>query len=288
MSQLKQVAANSKFFSEFKVFVKSYQQVTLMDMEKIRQRVLEARAYADGLQDVFFDVKQNYDQQILELLKKQPDHEQNFSTLPKNNRQALILLSPVTKFSGKINRKVFVNFSDFWHQNETNTDVFIMGKTGQAFFTNQFPNQPFENIETLEVTIKKLSLYQKINVFYPRFYNVVTQKPVITNLSGEKSFLQEFNTDASTYETDNKNYLFEPNLDKILNFFELQIFAILFNKTIEESDLAHLGARLTTLEATTQTLEEYTKKLQLQYQKLKRMSDNKKQRQRLAGIHLWK
>ena len=256
-----------------------------MDMEKIRQRVLKAREYTDGLQDVFFDVKQNYDQQIKEMVKRRPNQKFSFSTLPKNDRHALMLLSPAGKFSARINKKVFEEFSTFFEKNKDKTDVFIQGRTGQVFFIQHFNRYEYQMVEDLEQTIKKLSLYQKIDVIYPRFYNVVTQKPTVTNLSGERSFLQELSETKSL--TEKKMFLFEPNLDKILNFFELQIFAILVNKSIEESNLAHLGARLTTLELTTQTLEDYTQKLELQHRKLKRIDNNKKQRQRLAGIQIW-
>lgn len=284
MSQLKTVEETTKFIFDFRDFVKIYQQVTLMDMEKIRARVLKARAFKDGLQDVFVDVKQTHKRQIEQLLEKNPKQHISFSTLEKNGKGAAVLLTPKTKFSGAINKKVFDEFAKFIKNKKV--DVFILGKTGQNLFSQHFPNKKFEAIEEVNTIVGKLLDYQTIDVFYPLFHNVVTQTPISVNLSGEKSFLQEIGESES--ETDEKRrFLFEPDLIKILNFFEVQVFGLLFRKSIEESNLAHLGARLTTLEATNQTLTKQTTKMKNILMKLKRQESDKKQRERLAGIQLW-
>ena len=58
---LHQLKQDLSFITGFKEFVKAYQQVTLMDMEKIREAVLKTRQHMDGLQDVFIDIKNSYE-----------------------------------------------------------------------------------------------------------------------------------------------------------------------------------------------------------------------------------
>ena len=280
---LQQLKQDLNFVTGFKEFIKAYQQVTLMDMEKIREVVLKTRQHMDGLQDVFVDVKNSYEKKIEALNKRKTHLRQDFGG------QATIFFSVSTKFSAELNNKVFTHL-----KNKINdkTNLFVLGQVGEEIIKRHFPRRAYTLIElprnnqpgNFTEVLQKLIAYDSVDVFFPRFQNVMAQEVITSNLSGEESFILE---SQKIERKTKRNFLFEPELEKILEFFKGEVFKYLFAKSIEESRLAHLGARITVLEQSRRFSDELEKKARFTLLKARKMLANKKQRNRLAGLYLW-
>src|SRR3989344_4940029 len=98
---------------------------------------------------------------------------------------------------------------------------------------------PFwENLEWKFLTRKKSKLL--LLIFYEQFNNVISQSPIVTNISGDPLPWEKGGPQAK--------YFFEPSLEKIMEFFEKEIFASIFQQTIFESELAKFAARMVSLD----------------------------------------
>lgn len=248
----------------------------------------------DGLADIFIDIEQAHKKAIKHLQdgsrnKKSDVVTVSFSTLKKNGKHALVFLSPDTKFSSGINRRVFEEFAKALEQN--GAEPIIVGNVGKRFFDQRFPEkqrelfhipQALNNLGDIKELITKLVQYERIDVFYSRFYSLVKQEPVLTNVTGNISLSKQKQS-----ERIQRDFLFEPELKTMLHFFELQIFTSLLQQTVNESYLANLGARIVTLETAVQNIKEQSKNLRQSYLKVSRREKSRKQRAQIAGLSLW-
>jgi F0F1-type ATP synthase gamma subunit len=82
--------------------------------------------------------------------------------------------------------------------------------------------------------------------------------------------------------------LFEPEVDKILAFFEKQIRTILFSRVILEADLARTAARMVTMNDASERCQDMMKQKHTEYLKVMRSFINRQLLDTFAGRSLWK
>lgn len=294
MSDIKAIKEEQEFFETFNDFMLTYQQLGAIKMQQIRGSIVQTRRYMDGLADVFIDVQEAHRKFIkkITLDKNKNTVHISFSSFKKNKRSAIVLISPDTKFSGAINKQVFAQFEHSFSQLKINTDAIIVGTVGEQLFKEKFPGEkylPFyipqaqNKIGDLKKLIESLVNYNRVDIYYPRFFTLIKQKPVATNITGDMS-LNKANTEIVR---ESRDFVFEPKLNTMLRFFELQIFTSLLQQTVNESYLANLGSRIVTLESATQSVRKEYETLTRQYRSMNKQLKNKRQRSQIAGIALW-
>lgn len=128
-------------------------------------------------------------------------------------------------------------------------DRFVIGTVGADILTSRKYPFPVESVVfkadmpnqmELSVLSKKLVDYQKVLVYYPRFMTVLSQLPSLVDITGL--------TAAASGEPGEEYYLFEPEIGKILDFFEQQIMQLLLEQAFMEAELARIGTQLTTMD----------------------------------------
>ena len=125
--------------------------------------------------------------------------------------------------------------------------------------------------------------YEKVEVYYGKFGNVVTQDPIATSVTGDDIFEAE-STDKTPRED---RFIFEPALEKIFHFFETQIMANLFSQTLLENQLSRHASRVNAMEEALVHIEEESKKLNVLKNRVKHFMQNKKQLETVSGIAIW-
>jgi len=103
----------------------------------------------------------------------------------------------------------------------------------------------------------------------------------VENVSGN----QELELDGKKREV--MHFLFEPSLEKILAFFETQIFTSMFKQTVHESHLSLFASRINAMESALQNITSQLIILGSEKRRTKKLMDNKKQLERVAGRLLW-
>lgn len=301
MSNISQLLEERAFYTSIHEFMSTYQELAALQMQRVRDSILQTRRYMDGLSDVFIDVRQSHYQKIKEMLDRNKKANQaalsgkkqhlSLSTLKKNGKSLVILISPDSKFSGDITRKVFSAFKDYLHSNDR--EVALVGTIGERMFTQAFPGKSYQefnipekmvNFNELIPLIKYAIAYEQVDIFYSRFYSLINQEPVKNNVTGDTSFFEQ----TQAVEREKRNFLFEPPLQEMLEFFEIQVFSSLIRQALHESYLANLGSRIITLDAATQNITAENAKLNRALVTAERHLSNRKQRERIAGMALWK
>ena len=276
-----------------KEIAETYEEVSVMKIQKIRNSVLTTRDFMLRLSEIFAEVRHSYKKEIdvLRKSKKIKDTTLSYSTLKKPKKFAQVLVTTNEHLVGDIPYKVFTSFLEDL-QRDKKGDLIVVGKVGKGLIETVFgPKKEFayfelpeigSGIKVIEGLIRLLIQYKDITIYHGKFLNLVNQVQVKSNILEDIEKTAQLNTEGKE-----RKYLFEPSLDKILNFFEIQIFASLFRQSLDEANLANLGSRIRSMEQATDAATERIKVLKVLERRVNKQLENKKQIQRLAGMTLW-
>jgi ATP synthase F1 gamma subunit len=290
MLSLKSIVEEIEQTKEIKSIVTAYEEIASMKMRRIRQNVLTNRSLIMELAEIYKQIVISYKNQIVQLMeKKKIKNNPTFSLRQKNERTACIFISASSGLFGSILKKAYQEFSTYIKQNDV--EPVIMGGFGRKRFMAEFPNRNFIYIpigdeDDRQGITKKLSEvlleFTNIVIFYPKFESMASQKVALLDVSGQqKNLIEGVSAQASFY-------LFEPSLEKVLDFFETEIFSSILDQTIVESRLARYASRMITLDMSTQNIDVRLKEIGLQKNIAIHRALNKKQIGAITGIMLWK
>lgn len=271
------IESDIDLINTLKTVTQVYQEIAVMKMQKVRTSVLVTRDYFTKLTEIFYDVKRSYNKELNKLMQQ------------KKKKRLSILLSPNTKLYGDIVYKVVKNFITDIKKNDD--EITIIGRLGKELFANEQITRPYTYFEIsdseirmddLRAIIAHIASFDSINVYYPRFENIVSQKSAITNVSGDIPMKE-----GEVLNYKERAYLFEPNLESILIYFKTQMISSLFKQTVHESQLARFASRIRAMEEALENINVRSKTLYSERSKLNKLIENKKQLERMAGISLW-
>ncbi|HUD44564.1 MAG TPA: F0F1 ATP synthase subunit gamma [Patescibacteria group bacterium] len=282
MLNKKQIDSLINQLDSMKTLIQTYEEIAAMDMRKIRNNVLTNRSFIDELDDIYQQLQISYQEKLTHLLIQKSSKNKIISK--KNGKTVSVFLSANVGLYGDIVQQTFVTFLNFIKTHQT--DIVVVGKLGQSLMKDNDPDQPFTFIDLPDTNIKKedltdlLSLllkYENIYFFYGKFQSLVTQKPFMLDVYGQAAQLKR-NVATTT------QYLFEPNLEIILQFFETQIFGTIIEQSFHESELAKYSARMVALDQDTENINNQTKKINLQRRIVLHHLQNQKQQQTLIYL----
>ena len=210
-----------------------------------------------------------------------------FSTLKKNGKSIIVLIAPDQKFSGNIGFEVFETFLK--HIKESpKSDVLVIGVIGKQLVDGKgVTGYKYYDLKSLKVKSNYDSLrdyllsYQKIDVHYGKFVNLLTQIKTVTDITGNTVNENSINL------TSKDDYIFEPSIEAVMNFFEVQIMGVLLKQALAESELARLGSRINAMESASRNAKDTVKKLRIRKTMLDKSYANNKQIERMSGMSLW-
>lgn len=291
MPQRKIVLEELEALNSIKDLAESYEEIAVVRMQKIKDSVLKTREFLASLSDVYVDLKSSYGREVKELLEKMKKGDVHIlPTLQKNGKTLLVYLSSNGRLYGAVTQKTYRLFIEAVKESKDKpVDIVIIGRAGKEMYENSGVGKPFEFFDipdtTVDIThIKQLMAkflqYEQVSVFYGKFGNVVKQTPIESSISGQDIF--ETETPMQVARED--RFIFEPDLEKILHFFETQIMANLFSQTLLENQLARHASRVSAMEEALVHIEEETKKLHAEQVRIKHLMQNKKQLETVSGV----
>jgi ATP synthase F1 gamma subunit len=291
MPQRKIVLEELEALNSIKDLAESYEEIAVVRMQKIKDTVLKTRDFLTSISDVYVDLKSSYGREVKELLEKMKKGDKHIlPILQKNGKTLLVYLASNGRLYGAVTQKTYRLFiEEVKNTTPETTDIVIIGRAGKEMYENSGVGKPFEFFDipdtTVDIThIKQLMAkflkYDEVNVFYGKFGNVVKQTPIQSSISGEDIFETEVPMQIARED----RFIFEPDLEKILHFFETQIMANLFSQTLLENQLARHASRVSAMEEALVHIEEETKKLNAEQVRIKHLSANKKQLETISGV----
>ena len=242
MSNIKQLEQTLSNAQSLKMITQGYSEISASKLQTIRTNMEKNISFARELGDIFHLVKKEVIKRHLPLPPKKPGMVHILLT--SNNRFYGNLEKPLARYFISATNSLVAN------QPQLQNIFFVVGKTGPIFlqalkYSLQYQSVVFkEDLPTTEEFIsfiEKIKSYQTILVYHSRFKTVLTQFPVISDITQSLIKPQEIEADIK--------YIFEPELQEIQDFFERQILQILFQQTFLESELARTSARLMAMDA---------------------------------------
>jgi F0F1-type ATP synthase gamma subunit len=289
MLSVKEVLAEKDRLVNMKNLVETYEEIAAIRMRKTRSQILHYRDFVQGLTQIFQDVKISYKSQILTLMKEKKIKDSDRLTLTKHNGKTVAaLFSANTGLYGDLVKRTFNLFADYMKKNPQ-AEAVIVGRLGRFFFQEAFPNRPYQSFDLpdhvvkadqLQDLTKYLLQYEKILVFYGNFQSLSSQKSVVLKIADDDMDAQK---DVAPIR-----YFSEPSLEKLMRFFEQEIFASIIEQTLNESDLAKFASRMFTLDKATENIKAKIVEVERQQRMIRHQTNNRKQQATLSGMFLWK
>jgi F-type H+-transporting ATPase subunit gamma len=270
--------------------ISSLEELSAMRYRKTKNTVLNTRSYLDEINYLYKQVKNNYKK------IKESSGEKFIETKfrePTKGTVYVLLTANGGLFGDVINRN-FLNFKNYISRIPAD-EIIVVGSVGQKLIEfsdlkgkinyTYFPlSDSSGDRENLDKILRFCLDFKTIVIFYTKFIEILNQKPMADSVTGDILFeeaLASFETTKPEFETD---FLFEPDIEKVLGLFETQMINTLFEQKVLESGLSKFTSRMVSLDTASQKTNESLKKLKLDYIKLKHIESNKKANVTLSGV----
>lgn len=275
--------------------IETYKEIAATRITRTKNSVVKSHNFLDEINGVYEQVKASYKHQLEALAKKAKSKDASKLSFIKNNgRTVHLFLSSNTGLYGDIVARTFDLFAqNTLNVDKTNTDVAVVGRLGlylvqeadfpPPYFYFDFPDQKVDEKKLGEIALFLLQ-YEKVIVYYQEFKTLVKQTPIATDISGNELEVKQI---FQTTKQASVKYLFEPSLEKVLEFFEKEIFASIFEQTIRDSQLAKFASRLITLDAASENIRKNLRGAIFENIRLRHREKNKKQSQTFSSMSLW-
>jgi len=280
----KQIEQEIKELTGLMDLVQIYGEVASTRMKKIRDSVLKNRNFLNSIHDIFKDALVAYAQKVSQTKRGHLKSGQHVTLLAHNGKTVAVYISANTGFYGDVVQKTFNAFLN--DIKNTNVETTIIGKVGLSLFTGAQPNRPYTYFslpdfgvsrEGLAEVIKHLVKYEEMWIYYGQYYSVVTQKP-------DKVVISAGATIGDSNTKPKEMFLFEPSIEKILMFFETEIFTSLFDQAIRESQLAKFASRIMAMDEANENIKKRLAETKLFKMRTLHGNANRKQLNTLAPI----
>jgi ATP synthase F1 gamma subunit len=175
--------------------------------------------------------------------------------LHKGTECSGMLFAAVTsnqRFYGNINISIMRRFVE--DANLAHPELLVVGNTGSDYLKSIRFGQAYERMafahdypseDEAHAFLERIKQYKTVILYYPRFKSLMTQEV------GTLDITQHTDPSNAVVE-DELEIIFEPEVGKMIDFFEHQVRGILFFRVMLESDLSRTAARLMTMSAAEQ------------------------------------
>lgn len=194
-------------------------------------------------------------------------------------------------FYGAINANTVRFFLE--ETKNTQDDQMVIGDTGKTFM-DAYPDRAkaitffsFPNDEPTQEDERKflnrVSAYDHVYIYHPTFVNVFTQKPVALDITHAPEA-----TDAVPETKDRIDYIFEPELTKVKEFFQTRVRTLLFRRIMFEVELARTASRLMSMHDAEDRADKEHRKLLANIHRAEELAKDERLLETFAGIAKWK
>jgi ATP synthase F1 gamma subunit len=270
-----------------------YGEIASIRMMKVRGYVLSNRDFIASITDIFGDTLAAY-QKKQKILRRSlgvngrkgngtDSDNEKITFLSHNGKVVNVLISSNTGFYGEVVQSTFNKFlADL---NTENFEITIIGRLGRQLFVSANPKTPYTYFDLpdygmdkvkLAGIIKHLVQYEEIRIYYGKYVSVLKQEPSISKITAGTRI-----GESKEVVTD---YIFEPSIEKILMFFEKEIFASFFDQAIRESQLAKFASRIFAMDRASQNIENRLTALKFEGLRLRHKEKDRKQINSLSSL----
>lgn len=247
----------------------AYGEIASNRINQIRSQVERNRLFFNELSDVFTLIERVAQQKGVKVKK------------PKDT--IAILISSNNRFYGSIDNDLIHFF--LLNSSKFKTDRLIIGQTGLEYFKSINYSQSYQkkilqkdlpSPQELQQLSEITKEYKTVVVFYSELKSVLLQVPKVKLISGleNKAATGKVKAGEHSAKREEESFIVEPDIDKMLEFFESQIGLLLLEQTFLEAELARTASRLISMDHAQVEAKNYIKQSLQELAFAKRSIDN--------------
>ena len=269
MPSIKEVKNRIGSVKSTQKITKAMKMVAAAKLKKAQDKVVQLRPYSKKLNEILSNLSGSVSNDL--FLEKEI------------NNILVIIISSDKGLCGSFNSNLIKQFTSYCDNiNTKKVSVLPIGKKAYDFFKKSEYNLILDYWQSLNgFSYEKSSVicdyiissfldskYDKVAIIYNEFKNVAVQKSVADD------FLPVI-PESNEKKESNKNYIFEPNKNKIVNNLIPQSLKTQFLKAVLESNASEQGSRMTAMSQATDNAGELLKELKLTYNRTRQAAITK-------------
>lgn len=275
----KEIIAAIEEAQSLRQITQAFTQISSSKLKRIREGVERNRTFFTDLSEIYGLVN------IIARKRKIPRP-------PKNGKTLTLLLTSNERFYGKITGELL----EFYliQVSKINADKIVIGRSGietlksmnyalsytPLILASEFPN----NAEFVKLS-QLVQDYSKVLVFHPQFQSVMLQKPVIADITRSEQEVDTKTAEIQKEANEYNNYIIEPEIEVMADFFDNQIKVLLLESTFLEAELARTASRLISMDSAQNEAEKYLTIQQLSLVNAQRSIQNARILETIAAMH---
>lgn len=275
----------TKEINELIVEAKSLKQITQAFTQIASSKLKNIRTGVQRNRDFFRDLSNIYG--LINLIRKR----RKVPVPVKNGKTLSIMLTSNERFYGHVTADLIEFF--LVQVSKINSDKIVIGKSGveslkslnyaltytPLILASDFPSN--EEFLKLSGFVKQ---YSKVLVFHSEFESVLVQKPIIADITRSEQEVSDKTSVSEELIKQYNNYIIEPELKVITDFFDNQIQILLLESAFLESELARTASRLITMDSAQNEAEKYLSSQQMLLLKAQKSIQNARILETIAAM----
>lgn len=263
---IKQIDAAIEEGLSLKQIAQAYSEIANLKIKRIRAEVERNRIFFKEIEEVYALIKNLSQTRKINITK------------PK--KTISIVLTSNHRFYGQINSDLLKFFTKFT-ENMT-TDRIMLGKAAIDYFRAASIFKNYQEVilkedqptgtELLALT-NMVKDYNQVLVFYSSMKSLLVQQPVVTDITASSTLVAS-GSNLHPQDKEGFKFIFEPDLGKILHFFDNQIITLLIEGTFLESELSRTASRFISMDGAETQANKFLKDYQSLKAYAKRNMDN--------------
>lgn len=253
MQSEKNIKSDIEAVRQVKSMLNALQGVYVGRMQKVKTSILQSRQYYEGLFDILAEMLVERESFLIKHPKKSGMRDQ----------QLTVLFTGSDKFAGSINREVFHSFLRYVSANKC--EAIVIGKIGKDLTQQYDLKLNFKYVDwhegsditrTVEEIAHHIIQYSTVRMFFAQYINLSSQEYVEVDLyKGLRDHVEQ-------QEGTTMRYIFEPEKDRVINFFETKVLESFLLHTFQELYLALMGSRVFRMEESSTNANKLTRVLE--------------------------
>jgi len=199
-----------------------------------------------------------------------------------------VLITAEGKFSGQIDEQIVAKIKELFKDPEQ-TDIISIGTKGASQLKRaKMPVAAAFQLPTGDVNfsvtpiVEALNHYRHISVFYQTYESLRVQQVAHIELI---SAVRELGEQVEEGEiVSSRDYLFEPNIDKIADYMESVMIGVALSQVIMESKLAQYASRFNTMNSAKKRAGDLVRDYRTQYHRAKRSEADERLKEMIKVI----
>ncbi|MDF0607847.1 F0F1 ATP synthase subunit gamma [Wolbachia endosymbiont of Onchocerca gibsoni] len=268
MESLKELSLRIKNIRSVQKITKIMQMVSAVKLLQSQKKLSNSRLYISKLHNIVSSLLVSVDQEFLaKILNVDSDSTYLVFIIASDRGLCGNFNSSIVRFSQEYINKLIIS--------DKRVNIIFLGKKAFDIGKNRFDSEVILKVENSKgITLKHiesliddidLSKYNKVKVFYNKFYNTFTQKPTLETIkpwSKDSSLIINFLTTSMVdydygYEPQNTEFILQ---SLIRDYITAALYSALLESVVSEN-----SARMVTMESANKNTEEMLNKLALLY-----------------------